>query len=214
MKLGQHCAIACERVGAHEPEHFGDHIIKIQELPGTLFLTRHSFNSVDYLTGSLAIRDDILKDFAHFLAAEALAFQETQGSPSVGHNRAQRLTQLVRQRPGHFSHNRDAAQVREFFAVLSCFRFGLLALSDVHYDRREKCGRVSTGRNKDSANIRPYCTAIFAQVALLDTVNLAPPFSGFCYPCFGSGTVFLKGQLQRGESLKFLFRVAEHFLKS
>src|SRR5260370_6874951 len=104
----------------------------MQELPGTLLLTRHSFNSVDYLTGSPAIRDDILKDFAQLLAAEAIAFQETEGSPSVGHNCAERLVQLVCERPGHFSHNRDAADVRDFFAVLPSFRFGPLALRAVH----------------------------------------------------------------------------------
>jgi hypothetical protein len=73
MKLGQYCTIVCERLGAHEPEHLSNHVVKVQELPGTLFLTPHSFNGVDYLTGSPAIRDDILKDFAQLLAAEAIA---------------------------------------------------------------------------------------------------------------------------------------------
>src|SRR5258708_20104075 len=132
MKPGQYCAMVCERIGAREAERLSNHVVKMQELPGTLLLTPHSFNSVDYLTGSPAIRDDILEDFAQLLAAEAIAFQETEGSPSVGHNCAERLVQLVCERPGHFSHNRDAAEVRDFFAVLACFRFGLLALCDVN----------------------------------------------------------------------------------
>src|SRR5580704_11010252 len=99
MKLGQYCAIVCKRIGARQPEHRSNHVVKMQEPPGTLFLTPHSFNSVDYLTGSPAIRDDILKDFAQLLAAEAIAFQETEGSPSVGHNCAQRLVHLVCERP-------------------------------------------------------------------------------------------------------------------
>src|SRR5260221_2546287 len=132
MKPSQYCAILYQPLGARQPDPLSNHGVKIQEPLGALFLTPNSFNSVDYLTGSLAIRDDILKDFAHLLAAEPIAVQETQGSPGVGHNRAQRLVQLVRDRPGHFSHNRDAAEIRDFFAVLQCFRFGLLALGDVN----------------------------------------------------------------------------------
>src|SRR5260221_14366011 len=132
MKPSQYCAIVYQRVGARQPDHLSNHVVKIQEPLGTLFLTPHSFNGVDYLTGSSAIRDDILKDFAHLLAAELSAVQEMLGSLGVGHNRGQRLVQLVRDRPGHFSHNRDGAEIRDFFAVLQCFRFGLLALGDVN----------------------------------------------------------------------------------
>src|SRR5260221_11506286 len=150
MKPGQYCAVVCERIGARLPEHLTNHVVKVQDLPGTLFLTPHSFNSVDYLTGSPAIRDDILKDFAQFLAAEAIAFQETQASPSVGHNCAERLTQLVRERPGHFTHDRDAAQMRELCAVLQCFRFGLPAGGDVHDDaQNQRAFRALNGADPD-----------------------------------------------------------------
>src|SRR5260221_2473828 len=125
MKPSQYCAIVYQRVGARQPGHLSNPVVKIQEPLGTLFLTPHSFNGVDYLTGSSAIRDDILKDFAHLLAAEPIAVQETQGSPRVGHNRAQRLAQLVRDRPRHFFPNRDAASIPEFLAVVQFLRLSL-----------------------------------------------------------------------------------------
>src|SRR5260221_14598283 len=108
MKPSQYCAIVYQRVGARQPDHLSNHVVKIQEPLGTLFLTPHSFNGVDYLTGSSAIPYDILKDFGHLFAAEPIAVQETPGSPGVGHNRAQRLGQPVRDPPGHFSPNSDA----------------------------------------------------------------------------------------------------------
>src|SRR5258708_26176997 len=183
MKPGQYCAIVCERIGARQPEHLSNHVVKMQELPGTLLLTPHSFNSVDYLTGSPAIRDDILKDFAQLLAAEAIAFQETEGSPSVGHNCAERLVQLVSERPGHFSHNRDAAEVRDFFAVLPSFRFGLLALSDVNARTDVPDERAIVGKSRRSNIQNPAIFTITSSQAVFHRERL---------PCIKGANIYFK----------------------
>lgn len=73
--------------------------------------------------------------------------------------------------------------------------FGLLAFSAVYEDRRKKSGVVSTCGDEDAANVGPHYTAIFAQVALLETISSSLPFVCLRYAGFGGGTILFKGDV-------------------
>src|SRR5215472_12047353 len=93
--------------------------------------------------------------------------------------------------------------------------FRPLPLTNVYYDGHEKPGCAFRGtRNKANTDIPPNQTAVLAPVTSLNSPVSPPPFQAFEHPCFGSRTVFFRGQFENGETLELFLRIAEHFLPS
>ena len=75
--------------------------------------------------------------------------------------------------------------------------FGPLAIGAIYDDRRKERGVASTCGDKDKADVGPYYPAIFAQVALFDTINSSLPFVSVLNTGFGGGTILFVGDVRK-----------------
>src|SRR5271163_1471913 len=87
-------------------------------------------------------------------------------------------------------------------------------LGYVYNDHREKRRNAFTGRDKHRTDVRPHYAAIFAQVALLKTINSSAPFVRIRDTSFRGCTILFMADVSSRAPLEFRFSIAEHFLKS
>src|SRR5207244_13296660 len=130
--------VAFERIPAYESQPPGDDVVEVHGSAHFLAVAHHAANAPTDFTRPVPVRDDGFEQAIQFQQVRTPFGDETPASAGAAHDTGERLVQLVRERPSHFSHDRDAAEVREFFAVLPCFRFGLLAGGDVHDDTQNQ----------------------------------------------------------------------------
>src|ERR1700747_2576524 len=91
--------------------------------------------------------------------------------------------------------------------------FGLLALTDINYNRRKKTGLAFGNRYVGGANIRPNHAPVFAPEASFHPVVSPLPSYRPGSKRFVSRTVLFYCQVQAGQSVQFLLGISEHFLK-
>src|SRR5271165_4011636 len=124
-------------------------------------------------------------------------------------------------RSRQFAHSRYAANMSQFGLsfpqrnfLLMQLLLGLFALGYVDDNHREKRRSASTGRDQHRTDIRPHYIAIFAKVALLQTINSAPPGIDIRDASFGGSSILFMADVSNRAPLEFGFSITEHFLKS
>src|SRR4029077_6037034 len=83
---------------------------------------------------ALVVRDDVAENLANVLRVGPVPREKALRCLRVGEDRAQRLIQLVRQRPGQLAEHRDARQLSELVALLLDVLLHMLAVRDVPRD--------------------------------------------------------------------------------
>src|SRR5947207_2284670 len=133
IHLGRNHAFAQQNVRTHQPQGIRDDGVEIKHAADNAFIFPHQrTNPAKDFDRALTVGHHVLQQLLQQNRVNVAALEKTSRGRGIVSDGGKRLIQFVRDRSGHFPHQRHAIQMCQLFALYLQLEVGLLLRADIN----------------------------------------------------------------------------------
>ena len=141
IHFGDDHAFTQHDVGTHQPQRIRDDGVEIERAPDNRLIFPHQrTNPANDFAGALTVGHHVLQQLLQQNRVNVAALEKTSRGRGIVSDGGERLIQFMRDRSGHFPHQRHTVQMRHLLALYLQLKLGLLLRADInrHADEFQK----------------------------------------------------------------------------